>query len=71
VSVGMAAVAVSAVSVIVEKEETHDVRCQSKGADNEHEFWLRDFLWFDESLDRFQEDGETQRDKEHTVDERT
>jgi hypothetical protein len=59
--VGVAAVAVSTMSVVMEQEKTDDVRCQTERANNKDNLWVRDFLWFDESLYRFEEDGKTQR----------
>lgn len=56
-----------AVSNVVEENETNEVRCETEGTDNENELGLRDFLGFDESLNGFKEDGETQCDQEYAV----
>lgn len=64
----MAAVAVS---MIMEEEETEDVRCKAKAAYDKHQLRIGDFLRFDESLDCFEEDGKAQGDEEYAVDEGT
>jgi len=46
-----------AMSVIMEKEETEDVRCEAKAAHDKNQLRIGDFLRFDESLDCFEEDG--------------
>lgn len=56
-----------AVPDIVEKYETDKVRSETEGADDENELWLRYLLGFDESLNGFKEDGETQCDQENAV----
>jgi 5-hydroxyisourate hydrolase-like protein (transthyretin family) len=55
-SVGMPAVAVA---VVMEEEETNNVRQETARTDYEDDQRVRDILWLDESLDRFEEDGET------------
>jgi hypothetical protein len=57
VSVGMAAVA-----VIVEEEETDDVGCETARTDDKNDDGVRNILWLNESLDGFEENGETKRD---------
>jgi D-alanine-D-alanine ligase-like ATP-grasp enzyme len=52
-------VRVAAVAMVVEKEETDDVRQETAGTDDENDHGMRDVLRFDESLDGFEEDGET------------
>jgi hypothetical protein len=64
-------VRVAAVAMVVEKEKTADVRQETAGADDEDDLGVGDVLWLDEPLDRFEEDGETERDEEDAVDERT
>lgn len=64
VSVGMAAVAVSD---IVEENKTHEVRRKTQRTNNEYQQGLRNLLGFHESLNRFEEDGEAESDKEHAV----
>lgn len=56
-SVGMAAVA-----VIVEEEETDDVGCETARTDDKNDDGVRNILWLNESLDGFEENGETKRD---------
>lgn len=58
-SVGMAAVAVA---VIVEEEETDDVGCETARTDDKNDDGVRNILWLNESLDGFEENGETKRD---------
>lgn len=70
VSVAMSTVAVS-VTVLVEEEQTHDVRSQTQASHDQNQFGLRNLLRFDESLNSLEEDADTQRDQEDTVDERT
>lgn len=60
-----------AMSVIVEEEESEDVRCEAKATDDKDQFRVGDLLRFDESLDRLEEDGETQGDEEDAIDEGT
>lgn len=50
-------VRMSTMSVVVEEEKAEDVRCESKTADDQHQFRIGDFLRLDESLDGFEEDG--------------
>jgi hypothetical protein len=69
--VGVTTVAVSTMSVVMEEKKTDNVRCQTKAANNEDDLRVGDFLWFDKSLDRFEEDGKTQRNQEDPVDEGT
>jgi hypothetical protein len=64
----MAAVAVA---VVVEEEETENVGCETARTNDEDDDRVRDVLWLDKSLDGFEEDGETQRDKEDSVDQGT
>jgi hypothetical protein len=64
-------VRMTAMTVVVEKEKTADVRQETAGADDEDDLGVGDVLWLDEPLDRFEEDGETERDEEDAVDERT
>lgn len=64
----MSTMRMSAVSMIVEEEETDDVGCEAERTDDEDELRVRDFLRFYKSLDRFEEDGEAERDKEDAVD---
>jgi hypothetical protein len=66
VSVRMTAVAVSDV---VEENKAHEVRRKTQGTDNEHQHGLRNLLGLYESLDRFEEDGETESNEENAVDE--
>jgi hypothetical protein len=40
-----------AVSDVVEKNQTNQVRCETEGANNEDEFGLGNLLWFNKSLD--------------------
>ena len=60
-----------AVSYIVEKYKTNEVRGETEGTNNENELGLRNFLGFDESLDGFEKDRETQCDKKNAVYEST
>ena len=55
--------------MIVEEEQTDDVGRQAERADDKNEFRVRYFLWFNKSLDGFEEDGKTECDKENAVDE--
>ena len=71
VRVFVVTVRVTAVAVVVEEKETDDVREETAGADDEDDYGVGDFLWFDESLDGFEEDGETECDEKDTVDEST
>jgi len=56
------------VTVIVEEEKSSNVRGQAKASDDQNELWLGDFLWFDKTLNSFEENGHAKRDKEDTVD---
>jgi hypothetical protein len=47
------------VAVVVEQEETDDVRKETAGTDDEDNHRVGDLLGFDEPLDRFEEDGKT------------
>lgn len=69
VSMAMSAVAVS-VAVLVEEEQTHDVRSQTQASHDQNQFGLCNLLRFDESLNSLEEDADTQRDQEDTVDKR-
>lgn len=73
VSVAVPAVTVtmSAMSVVVEEEQSHNVRSQSQASNNQDELWLRDLLRFHEALNGFKEDAHAERHKENTVDQRT
>lgn len=51
--------------------EASEIGSETEGTDNENKLGLRDFLGFDESLDGFKEDGETECDKEDAVYEST
>jgi hypothetical protein len=62
-------VRVAAVAMIVEQEKTDDVGREAERTDDKDNLGMRDFLGFDESLDRFEEDGQAERDKEDAVDE--
>jgi hypothetical protein len=64
-------VRMTAMAVVVEKEETADVRQETAGTDDEDDLGVGDVLWLDKSLDGFEEDGETERDEEDAVDEGT
>jgi hypothetical protein len=64
-------VAAVTVTVVVEEEETDDVGCEAARSDDKDDDWVRNVLWLDKSLDGFEEDGETQRDQEDTVDQGT
>lgn len=64
VSVRMSTVAVA---VIVEKEESNNVRGQSETSYDKHELGLADFLRLDETLDSVKEDGKAKCDEEDTV----
>jgi hypothetical protein len=59
------------VTVVVEEEENDDVGCEAARSDDKDDDWVRNVLWLDKSLDGFEEDGETQRDQEDTVDQGT
>lgn len=67
-SVGMATVAVT---VVVEEEETDNVGCETARTNDKDDERVRNVLWLDKSLNGFEEDGETQRDKEDSVDQGT
>lgn len=71
VAVPAMAVTVSTMSVVVEEEQSHDVRSQSQASDNQDELRLRDLLRLHEALDGFEEDAHAQRHKEDAVDQRT
>ena len=58
----------TAVSMVVEEEQTDDVRCETKRTDDKDKLRVRDFLRLDKALDGFEEDGETKSDKEDAVD---
>jgi hypothetical protein len=64
-------VRMTAVTVVVEEEETAYVRQETARADDEDDLGVGDVLWLDESLDGFEKDGETERDEEDAVDEGT
>ena len=64
-------VATVAVSVIMEEEETENVRCKAKAAHDKNQLRVGDFLRFDKSLDCFKEDRKAQGDEEYAVDEGT
>jgi hypothetical protein len=51
-----------AMPYIVEEYKTNEVRGETEGTNNENELGLRNLLRFDESLDGFEEDRETQCD---------
>jgi hypothetical protein len=67
VSVRVTAVAVSDV---VEENKAYEVRRKTQGTDNEHQHGLRNLLRLYKSLNRFEEDGETESNEENAVDER-
>ena len=69
-SMAVSAVAVS-VAMLVEKEQSHNVRSQSQASNDQDQLRLRDLLRLDKSLNGFEEDADTQRDQEDTVDQRT
>jgi hypothetical protein len=60
-----------AVSVVVEKEETDNVRGQAEASNNHDQLRMGDFLGLDKSLYGFEEDGEAEGDEEDSVDECT
>jgi len=62
------AVAVTAMAVVVEEEETDNVGSKAETSYNQHKLRVADFLRLDETLNGFKEDGETQSDKEDSVD---
>ena len=64
------AVTVSSVSVVVEEEEADNVGGEAQTY-YQYKSGVADFLRFDKSLDGFEEDGETQSDKEDSVDKRS
>ena len=45
------------VSVVVEEKQPNDVGSETHRPDDEDQLWVGDFLWFDKSLDGFEEDG--------------
>lgn len=57
-AVGVAARSM-AVSDVVEEDKTNKVRGQTEGTDDKNKLRLGDFLRLDESLNGFEEDGET------------
>lgn len=60
-----------AVSDIVKQHETDNVRGKTEGSDDQDELGLGYLLRLDESLDSFEEDGQTEGDQEDAVDEST
>lgn len=60
-----------AMTMVMEEEEADDVRCESERSYDKNKFWMRNFLRFDESLDRFEKYREAESDKEDTVDKST
>lgn len=60
-----------AVSDVVKQHETDNVRGKTKGSDDQDELGLRYLLRLDESLNSFEEDGQTEGDQEDAVDEST
>jgi hypothetical protein len=64
-------VAAVAVAVVVEKKKTDKVGKETAGTDDEDDDGMRDILRLDEALDRFEKDGQTERDEEDTVDQGT
>lgn len=70
VSMAVSSVAVS-VTVLVEEEQTHNVRSQTQASHDQNQFRVRDLLRLDEALDSLEEDANAQRDQEDTVDKRT
>ena len=65
------AVITATVSVIVEQKQPEDVGRQPGGPDAEDKEWTADGLVLEKPLDRFEENGKTQRKKENGVDERS
>jgi hypothetical protein len=71
VAVSSVAVAVSTMSMVVEEEQSHDVRRQSQTSYNQDKLRLGDLLRLHEALDGLEEDAHAQRHEEDTVDQRT
>jgi len=67
-AVSSVAVSVSAVSMVVEKEQSHNVRSQSQASNNQDELRLRNLLRLHEALNGLEEDAHAQRHEEDTVD---
>lgn len=68
VTVGVTAVAVTAMAMVVEEEKTDDVGGKTETSYNQHKLRVANFLRLDETLNSFKEDGKTQGDEEDTVD---
>lgn len=62
------AVAMAAMTVVVEEEETDNVGGKTETSYNQHKLRVADFLRLDETLDGLEEDGEAQGDEEDSVD---
>jgi hypothetical protein len=60
-----------AVSDVVKQHETDNVRGKTHGSDDQDQLGLRHLLRLDESLNSFEEDGQTEGDQEDAVDEST
>jgi hypothetical protein len=58
-SMRVTSVAVGAVSVVVEEEETDDIRYEAKTTDDENETRLADFLRFHKPLNCLKKNRET------------
>ena len=56
-----------AMTVVVEKKQAEDVRCQTEATDDKYEFWVRDLLGFDKALNRVEEDGEAEGNEADAV----
>ena len=67
----MALFSAMAVAVLVEEEKTKDVRGQAQAADDKDQHGFGHDLRFDESLNGFEEDGQTEGDQEHSIDQCT
>jgi len=63
-AVGMAVMS----ATVLEDEDSHQIHDKSHDGDNEEPFMLN-VWWFEDSLDRFGKDEESDEEKEETIDE--
>ena len=59
------------VTVTRKQRQADDVDEKSEGADDDEEVWVVDLLAVRQPIERFNEDGEAERDEEHCVDQRS
>lgn len=65
----MSTMTMASMRMVMEKQQSHEIRKEAETANDEDEFGVLDFLRFDETLDGFEEDGHAQCDEEDAVDE--